>query len=261
MDIGQGGEVPPAFIGDEGGGCLFIVQTKEKIILTGIIPLLPVGVDFHVALEAVPGGVVRRCSVPDLLPGPDGGVAVVAVEIDAVGSGMAEDPVQDDMDTQIRCFFKKPDQIFIGSQKRIDGQVITGVVAVVGLGLENGVEIEDGHPHGGEIGKFLTDAGQAASEKVTGLITVRRLARKIHFFVPGRVPDPLRPVHESQGTGFIKVLSPLEAVREDLVLDGPLHPVGGGKIRGMDRDLKAGDGFRPVRFELGAGQKRPAFKP
>lgn len=58
------------------------------------------------------------------------------------------------------------EKILLGAQQRVGLHVIGGVVAVVRVGLKNGIEIEQGDPHAPQIGQLALDARKIAAEIV-----------------------------------------------------------------------------------------------
>ena len=57
-------------------------------------------------------------------------------------------------------------EVLVGAQQRVHVEVVGGVVAVVGVGLEDGVQVEEIHAHLVQVGQFELDALQVAAEVV-----------------------------------------------------------------------------------------------
>lgn len=64
-----------------------------------------------------------------------------AVEIDAVGPGMAEDAVEDDGHSRIFSGFTEGGELFIGPQHGVDAEVVRRAVAVVARAFKDGIEV------------------------------------------------------------------------------------------------------------------------
>ena len=144
---------------------------------------------------------------------------------------MAEHAVQHDADA---VFFGGGAQclkILVGAQQGVHIQVVGGVVAVVGVGLKDGVEVDEIHPHLVQVRELLLDALEVAAE----IILVQVAAHLVGL------PEGLGVLVgliDAVGKGHGLVLHPFaEAVREDLVehfaLDG-LRRLESGIV---DRDL------------------------
>ena len=84
-------------------------------------------------------------------------IATKTVEIDAVASHMAEYPVKDHRDSQLSGGTAQGGKILVGAQQRIYMAVIGGIVAMVGMGFKDGVEIDTGNPQRSEIFQLFLD--------------------------------------------------------------------------------------------------------
>ena len=134
----------------------------------------------------------------------------------------------------------------------VNGQVVGGVVFVVGGGFEDGVEIEDGDAEVVEVTfvDFIQDALQVAAVEVVAIFggAIRaELARIADGGVPGRVRVERGAVDGAGGAVVGKFADAVvvggqaiaEAVGEDLVDDGLLHPCRHGEVGIVNGDLVA----------------------
>ena len=74
-------------------------------------------------------------------------VAALAVEIAAVGAGVAEHAVQHDADAVLPGLGAEGLEVLVGTQQGVYVEVVGGVVAVVGVGLKDGVQVKVIHTH------------------------------------------------------------------------------------------------------------------
>ena len=133
-------------------------------------------VDFGQGLKAPPAAVAALVLGVKIVPAAVGGVrvtvstaltiAALPVEIPAVRARMAEHAVQHDADAVFGRFHAEGFKIFVGAKQWVYVEVIGRVVAVVGVGLKNGVEVEEVHPHLVQVGEFELDAFQVAAKVV-----------------------------------------------------------------------------------------------
>ena len=79
------------------------------------------------------------------LAGTQGGIMSVTVEIDAVVPGVGVDPVQHHPDAQGAGGFAQLGQVLVAAQDRVYLQIVRGIIAVVGAGLENRIQINHGN--------------------------------------------------------------------------------------------------------------------
>ena len=131
VDLGQGLEAPPA----------------------AVPALVPGG-------KVVPAA-VRRVLVP---PGAAAAVPALPVEVEAVRTGVAEHPVQNDADAEAGGLPAQLLKIVVGAQQGVHVHIVGGVVAVVGVGLKDGVQVEVGHTQLMQVGQFELDALQVPAE-------------------------------------------------------------------------------------------------
>ena len=144
---------------------------------------------------------------------------------------MAEHAVQHDADAVLLCLGTQGLELFVGAQQGVYVEVVGGVVAVVGVRLKDGVQVEEIHAHLVQVGQLELDALQVAAEVVLIQVAAHFIGLPEGFGVFVGLIDAVR-----EGHGL--VLHPFaEAVREDLVehfaLDG-LRRLEGGIV---NRDL------------------------
>ena len=71
---------------------------------------------------------------------------------------MAEHAVQHDADAILSSFLAQGLKVLVGAQQRVHVEVVGGVVAVVGVGLEDGVQVEVINAHLPQVGELYADA-------------------------------------------------------------------------------------------------------
>ena len=84
---------------------------------------------------------------------------------------MAEHTVQHDADAVLGGLAAEHLKLFVGAQQRVHVQVVGGVVAVVGVGLKDGVEVDEIHPHLVQVRELLLDALEVAAEIILIQVT------------------------------------------------------------------------------------------
>ncbi|CRH62053.1 Uncharacterised protein [Chlamydia trachomatis] len=92
------------------------------------------------------------------------------------------------------------------SESRVDGEVVLGIVAMVGVGFEDRREVEGVDAELDEMIELARDTREIPSEEV----------------VPGRLAPPGNDSLRIEGVVAIG-----EAFREDLIEDGIMKPIGG----------------------------------
>ena len=135
---------------------------------------------------------------------------------------MAEHAVQHDADAVLPGLGAEGLEILVGTQQGVYVEVVGGVVAVVGVGLEDGVQVKVIHAHLVEVGQLHLDALEVAAEIVLVQVAAHLigLPEGLGVFV-----GLIKPVGEGHGL----VLHALaEAVGEDLVEHLALD--GGGRL-------------------------------
>ena len=79
---------------------------------------------------------------------------------------MAEHAVQHDADAVLLGLGAEGLEILVGTQQGVYVEVVGGVVAVVRVGLEDGVQVKVIHAHLAEVGQLHLDALEVAAEIV-----------------------------------------------------------------------------------------------
>ena len=200
-------------------------------------------VDLRQGLKAPPAAVAALVLGVKVVPAAVGGVGVavsaalavasLAVEVPAVGAGVAEHAVQHDADAVLGGFAAEHLKLLVGAQQRVHVQVIGGVVAVVGVRLKDGVQVQIVHAHLPQVGELDADAFQIAAEVVLVQVTAGLVGLPEGL---GVLIGLIQPVREGHGL----VLNALtEPVREDLVEHLALDALRRLEIRLVDRDLPA----------------------
>ena len=183
-----------------------------------------------ILLEAVPF-IVRRLL---RLIGADAGIVAEAVEVNAVGPGMAEDAVKDDVDA---CFFgglAESGKFFIRPQHGVDAEVIGRTVAVIAGTFKNRVEVNRRDSQFLQVRQLFPDTGEVAAEKVViDDVALAFALAVIRHVVPVAVDDgPFLAVQAACRMGPVA-----EAVRENLIDDGMFEPVRRVGVLIVDCDL------------------------
>ena len=92
------------------------------------------------------------------------GIASLAVEINAVASGVAEHAVKQNTDAELPgCTAERAEVLRIPEQ-RVNVCIIRRVVAVIGMRFKNGVEVHTRYAEALEVRQLLLDSPQIASE-------------------------------------------------------------------------------------------------
>lgn len=124
---------------------------------------------------------------------------------------MAEHAVQHDADAVLPGLSAEGLEILVGTQQGVYVEVVGGVVAVVGVGFKDGIQVKVIHPHLAEVGQLHLDALEVAAEIVLVQVAAHLigLPEGLGVFV-----GLIEPVGEGHGL----VLHTLaETVGEDLV--------------------------------------------
>ena len=200
-------------------------------------------VDLRQGLEAPPAAVAALVLGVKIVPAAVGGVGVavsaalavasLAVEIPAVGAGVAEYTVQYDADAVLGGLAAEHLKFLVGAQQRIHVQVVGGVVAVVGVRLKNGVQVQIIHAHLPQVGELDADALQITAEVVLVQVTADLVGLPERL---GVLIGLIQPVREGHGLVLNAFTEP---VREDLVEHFALDALRRLEIRLVDRDLPA----------------------
>ena len=109
-------------------------------------------------LDAPPGVVIRGPGV-EAEPAEIGGILAlgraggrieaIGVEVAALGTGVVEHAVQNHPDAPAFSLPAQLTEIRLRAQHGVDGQIVGSVVAVVGGGFKNGIQIQHGDAEGG----------------------------------------------------------------------------------------------------------------
>ena len=125
-------------------------------------------IDLRQGLKAPPAAVAALVLGVKIIPAAVRGVGVavsaalavasLAVEVPAVGAGVAEHTVQHDADAVLGGLAAEYLKLLVGAQQRVHVQVVGGVVAVVGMRLKDGVQVQIIHAHFPQVGELDADA-------------------------------------------------------------------------------------------------------
>ena len=124
-------------------------------------------VDLGQGLKAPPAAVAALVLGAEIVPAAVRGVGVpvraalaiaaLAVEVAAVGAGVAEHAVQHDADAVLGGLAAEHLELLVGAQQRVHVQVVGGVVAVVGVRFKDGVQVQIIHAHLPQVGELDAD--------------------------------------------------------------------------------------------------------
>ena len=184
------------------------------------------------------------------LPGTRLLVGVVAVERARVGAHVVEHAVEHDGDAILLGLTAQRREVLGLAQHVVDAQEVGRVVAVVAARLEDGVEVDGGDAHVGNVAQLLLDAGERAAVEVPRPDATALVAVVGGLGVPAAHHAALRSGDAVVGvTGVVvhglagelaPARAPAVAVREDLVDDAAREPLGLDGARLVDRELKRG---------------------
>lgn len=90
----------------------------------------------------------------------------IPVKIQAVGTGVGENTVQNYMNAQSPGLPAQLHKIRLGTQHGIWGFVIPGIIPVTGEGLGNGIQVQNRGPQGGNIRQLFRNTLEIAAKKV-----------------------------------------------------------------------------------------------
>ena len=185
----------------------------------------PAGVG-AVLLHEVPGAVGRV----GRLPGPHGVVVAELVEVAGVHARVVEHAVEDHRDAHLGGLGAQAAEPGLVAQHGVHGQVVARVVAVVGLRLEDGVQVDGREPHVADAAQLLADALERAAVELPLGHAARVVALVRGRLVPVLHQGAGHAAHTLLGEGRLRALAPvgpaLVAVGEDLVDHAALVPVG-----------------------------------
>ncbi len=144
---------------------------------------------------------------------------------------MIEHAVQNHPDAAFPGGLAEGPELLLRAQHGINFPIVRCIITVVGGGLKNGAEVEDGDPHLCQIIQFGGDACQGAAEEVPVLdnpVFVRPPLRDvIPVFMNPAVPDHPRRIRNGEAA---------EAVGENLIDQPPAEP-GRGMVFPVNRQL------------------------
>ena len=162
----------------------------------------------------------------------------VEVEVDRVGADVVEDAVQHEVDARrLRRRHQRVEVVHV-TELVVDAQVVDGVVAVVGAGLKDRVEVERGHPEALQVAHLAGDAREVAAGVAGRPLLVRAGARPRERRAPRQ---PALGLAIGEAAALDRVVAGVgvgEAVGEDLVGHALGEP--GRRLEGriVDRELE-----------------------
>ena len=142
------------------------------------------------------------------------------VEIAAVGAGVGIHAVQNHPDTVFMGSLAHGLKILQSAQHGVGVPVVAGIIAVVGIGLADGVEVDEPYPQRGNIVHLLCDAPEISAVKIIVLNNALLIRLPVDILVPVPVQDI-----GFQFSGEIRAAGFAEAVWENLVDHRALGPV------------------------------------
>ncbi len=228
-----------------------VLAANELVVVLGVgverghvLVAPPAGVGI-VVVEAKPVAVRGLLAVDVGLPGADLGIVAVAVEVDRIAPAVVEDAVQDDGDAAGLGRRAQVREVLLGAQHGIDAQVVGRVVAVVAVGREDRVEVDDRNAQALQVVELLGHAleGPAVEVPASNAQVIGRDARVRGRGIPVLDQGALHAVQrlvESGRRALLPILAASKAVGEDLVDHGVLVPVELGRAGLKDRDLERG---------------------
>ena len=226
------------------------LAADEVLVIGVFLPNLGQGVEAPPA--SVAAGVLGAKVVPGavaavgVVVGPAHTVAALPIEVHTVGAGVAEHAVQNDADAVLAGLGAQGAELLVGAQQRVGAEVIGGVVPVIGVGLEDGVQVQVGDAQALQIGQLLADALKVAAEVVHVQIAAGLVGPEIRLAVF------VLPVHPP-GKGHGLVLHALtEPVGEDLVEHAALQAGGGDEVLLVHGELP-GRAFHPGEVAAAVG--------
>lgn len=88
------------------------------------------------------------------------------IEIEAVRARMAENSVENNSDSALFRGGAEGAEILFRAENRVDNRIVAGIVAVIGICLENRVEIDAGNAQISEIRELFFNAFKIAAEEI-----------------------------------------------------------------------------------------------
>ncbi len=147
---------------------------------------------------------------------------------------MGEDAVQDDAHPQGVSRAAEGAEVRLGAEHGVHLLVVRRVIAVVGPGLDDGVQVEHIDAPGAQLRQLPPDASEIAAEKVAVRDLALGVGPPVRLLAPGVVDAVgLQLAREVAGSGAVK------PVGEDLVEHRALRPVRRRRLRGDGAHLPA----------------------
>ena len=170
-------------------------------------------------MEAVPveiGGILA-------LGGAYRGIEAVVIEVNALGAGVVEYAVQNDVHPQLMSRAAEGAEILLRAQQGIDLPVVGGIIAMVGGRFKNGIQIQRGNTHGRKPCQLGGDAPEGAAEKVPVADLTVRIRPPLRHLVPAAM-DPTVSHHSVRVCGIAGKAA--ETIWKNLVCHAGAEPVG-----------------------------------
>ena len=202
----------------------------------------------------VPPAVVFVRVIPKVIPRvirrllglvrPERAVLRAPVEVDAVAARVTEHAVEDDANAARTRFLYERAKILDVAEHGVDLMIVPRIVMMVALGLKDGVKVDARDAKIGEVVELADDPLEVSAEKVVGDDLLRIRVFEIHGIV--------RPVRPNDRAFLADDLVPRarEPIREDLIHDGVLEPIGRVRALVVDRHL--------IRSGRGAAERADA---
>ena len=218
-------------------------------LLVGGVVLPHLGQGLEAPPAAVAAGVFGVEVVPaavgavGVVVGPALAVAALPVEVEAVRPGVAEHAVQNDADALFLRLPAEQGELLVGAQQGVGVQIVGGVVAVVRVGLEDGVQVDPGDPQLLQIAELFADALKIAAKVVQVQLAALLVGPEVGLALLVGPVDPVGKGHHRVGPALEK------AVGENLIHHPASQGLRGGKVRLVDGELPAG-ARRPAEHRL-----------
>ena len=155
-------------------------------------------------------------------------VAAVPIEVKAVTSRVAEHAVEDDRDADGLGLGTQLGKVLLGAEQRVNLSVICGVVAVVGVCLKDGIQVQAGDAQPLKVRQILGDAGKVAA-KIVGVGDLAPFVGQID-----REVAPIAAQDTVGGNTLFGGSGVAEAVGENLVEDAVAQGGRAVHIGGVD---------------------------
>ena len=209
----------------------------DKVAVRGVLLF-----HFGQGLKAPPAAVAADITGIEVIPAAVGRIAVTvsaagaiaafAVKIERIRTGVAEHAIQNNADAVFFGLGAQGGKILVGAQQWIGFQVVGRIVAVVGVSLKNGVQVNAGNTQLFQVRQLLLDARKIAAVIVHVQVAIALLiGPKIRLAGFIRTVNAVRKGQRLVGYALIK------AVREDLVHRTVFDPVWGLEVRLVHRQL------------------------